>query len=471
MIGRVVVFALAAAAAGAGCKKESKREVGLAARDGGPPVVVVESPVEGGPLGPLEREAEPNDERDRAKPVPVPGGVEGGLDRADDIDFYRIEAGPARIAAVRLRGPTAEEGGADLVLELYDADGKSLARSDRGPAGTLEALPNIPLAQGAAYYASVSQFVKKSKKKKAATADAGPATGPSYQLTFEPLRPGADEEQEPNEDAKEARPMLLAEEKTGFLGWGKDVDLWRLDVTGFKGGYVLDLAIDGVEGIALAADILAADGRVLVARKGQKDRSLLVRGLLPEMGAQAYTARVSGSRSNPEQAYRIRSSSRSLVNTDEAEPNDDAERAVAAGPLGDGVTGERRGFLDGGDTDVYKFEAGREAVGFTVAVEPPAGVDAVLRVLGPSGAEIASADNGKAGTREEIAGLTVARGEARFVVVTGTAQGDEPDGYLLRWNAAVNLPPSGSPGAPPAAPGAPPPPPTDEPPVDDPYGE
>ncbi len=160
-------------------------------------------------------------------------------------------------------------------------------------------------------------------------------------------------------------------------------------MTGFKGGYVLDLAVDGVEGVALAVNILAADGRVLVARKGQKDRSLLVRGLLPEMGAQFYTARVSGSRSNPEQAYRIRSTSRSLVDTDEAEPNDDAERAVAAGPLGDGVTGERRGFLDGGDTDVYKFEAGREAVGFTVAVEPPAGTDAVLRVLGPSGAEIA----------------------------------------------------------------------------------
>jgi hypothetical protein len=466
VIGRVVVFALAAAAAGAGCKKESKREVGLAARDGGPPVVVVESPVEGGPVGPLEREAEPNDQRDRAKAVPVPGGVEGSLDRTDDIDFYRIEAGPARIAAVRLRGPTAEEGGADLVLELYDGDGKSLARSDRGPAGTLEALPNFPLAQGAAYYASVSQFVKKGKrkKKKAATADAGPAAGPSYQLTIEPLRPGTDEEQEPNEEAVQARPILLAEEKTGFLGWGKDVDQWKLDVTGFKGGYVLDLSVDGVEGIALAVDVLAADGRVLVARKGQKDRSLLVRGLLPEMGAQVYTARVSGSRSNPEQAYRIRSSSRSLVDTDEAEPNDDAEHAVAAGPLGDGVTGERRGFLDGGDTDVYRFEAGREAVGFTVAVEPPAGADVVLRVLGPSGAEIASADNGKAGQREEIAGLSVGRGETRFVVVTGTAQGDEPDGYLLRWNAAVDLPPSG-PGQPPAAP------PDDPPPIDDPYGE
>ncbi len=226
MIGRVVVFALAAAAACAGCKKESKREVGLAARDGGPPVVVVESPVEGGAVGPLQREAEPNDERDRAAAVPVPGGVEGGLDRPDDIDFYRIEAGPARIAAVRLRGPTAEEGGADLVLELYDGDGKPVARSDRGPAGTLEALPDIPLAQGAAYYASVSQFVKKGKKKKkAAPADAGPAAGPSYQLTIEPVRPGADEEQEPNEDAEAGAPDApgRGEDRLPRLGQGRQI--------------------------------------------------------------------------------------------------------------------------------------------------------------------------------------------------------------------------------------------------------
>jgi len=490
----VLLAALAAAASGVGgvgCKHERKRGSGLAARDGGPPVVVVDQPTEGGTVGPLQRETEPNDQRDQAAAVPMPGGVAGTLGRPDDIDFYRIEAGAARQVAVRLRGPAADDGGGDLVLELYDGDGKSLARSDRGPAGALEGLPDAPLAQGAAYYVSVSQFVKKAgKKKKKAAADAGPeGGGPSYQLTIEPIAPGADDELEPNDDPAHAREILLSEEKSGFLGWGKDVDVWKLSLTGFSGGYALDLSVGAVEGLELTVDVLAPDGRVLVSRKGQKDRALLVRGLLPQLGAPFYLARVSGSRSNPEQAYRIRPTSRSLTDTDEAEPDDDVEHAIAAGPLGDGATGERRGFLDGGDTDMYKFDAGREALGFTVAVEPPAGTDVVLRVLGQTGAEIAAADNGKAGQREEIAGLAIGGGQARYVVVTGTGPGDEPDGYILRWSAAVNMPGTPPPGLPPGAPpgaapgaqaprpppGPPPgaqqqPPPDDEPPpVDDPY--
>jgi hypothetical protein len=468
----VVVLALVAAS---GCKGDSKKKLGLATRDGGPPVIVVDEPVEGGAIGPLQREVEPNDERDRAAVVPVPGGVEGKFERPDDIDFYRIEAGAERRVAVRLKGAAADEGGVDLVLEFYDGDGKPLARSDRGPAGALEGLPNFALAKGAAYHASVSQFVKKGKKKK--KAEKAEASVAGYQLTFEAIAPGADDEVEPNQEPAQARQLLLDEEKVGFLGWADDVDLWKLSLAGFSGGYGLDLAVDGIEGVGLEVTIAAPDGRVLVERKGLRDRGLSIRGLLPQSGAQFYLARISGSRSNPEQSYRIRSRSRALAETDEAEPNDDVERAIPAGPLGDAVTGERRGFLDGGDSDVYRFEAGREALGFTVSVEPPSGADAVLRVLSASGAEIARADNGKASQREEIAGLAFAPGEVRFVVVTGTAQGDEPDPYLLRWSSAVNLP--AAPGQPPAAPGQPPgqpppprqPAPPDEPPIDDPYGE
>jgi hypothetical protein len=465
----VVVLLGLAVGASAGCKGDSKRKLGLATRDGGPPVVVVDEPVEGGAIGPLQRETEPNDERDRAAAVPVPGGVEGSFERPDDIDFYRIEAGAERRVAVRLAA--ADEGGVDLVLELYDGDGKLLVRSDRGPAGALEGLPNYALARGAAYHVSVSQFVKKGKGKKK-KADKAAAAGPAgYQLTFEVITPGADDEVEPNQDPASAREVLLDQEKTGFLGWTDDQDVWKLSLAGFSGGYGLDLAIDGIDGVALEANIAAPDGRVLVERKGQRDRGLSIRGLLPQAGAQFYLARISGSRSNPEQGYRIRSRSRALSETDEAEPNDDVERATPAGPL-DAGTGERRGFLDGGDSDVYKFEAGRETLGFTVSVEPASGTDAVLRVLSASGAEIARADNGKASQREEIAALAIAPGEVRFVVVTGTAQGDEPDPYLLRWTAAGSQP--AAPAQPPAAPSQPPPgqpAPSDEPPIEDPYGE
>ena len=460
---RVAACALAVLAGLAACKKGAKREIGLAGRDGGPPVVVVEQAGQGGAIGPLEHEAEPNDQREQAAALHLPGGVEGALGGPDDVDFYRIDAGPARIVSVRLTGPAADQGGADLILELHDADGRSVARSDRGPAGALEGLPNAPLAQGAAYYVSVSQLVKKGGgkgKRRGSAADAGAAPASSYQLTIEAVSPGPDEEVEPNEKPDQARPVLLGEEKSGYLGWSKDLDLWKLSLTGFSGGFALDVAVDAVEGATLAVDILAPDGRVLAARKGQKDRSLLVRGLLPELGAAFYLARVSGSRSNPEQTYRLRPTSRQLAEGDEAEPDDDTEHAIAAGTLGDGATGELRGFLDGGDTDVYKLEAGREALALTVSVEPPASTDAVLRVLGPSGAEVARADGGKAGQREEIAQLVIGRGEVRFVAVSGTALGDETDGYVLRWSSSVDLRAPATPADPAQQP--------DQPPADDP---
>lgn len=454
MRGAGKVAALAALVAVAGCKSERKREIGLAERDGGAPVVVIEQPTEGGGMtGPLAREVEPNDQRDQAAALTLPGGWSGGLARADDIDFYKIEAGPARAIALRLTGPAADEGGVDLVLELFDADGKPVARSDRGPAGTLEGLPNAPLAARAVHYVAVSQLVKKGGKKKKDKKPAAdePAPPAAYQLTAELVRPGAEEEAEPNEKPDSAGQALLSEEKTGYLGWAKDQDLWKLSLAGFGGGFGLDVAVDGLDGVALSVDILTPDGRVLVARKGEKDRALLVRGILPELGAQFYLARISGSRSNPEQTYRLRPTSRSLGDADEAEPNDDIDRAIVAGTLGAGLPppasrpshahapGERRGFLDGGDTDVYKFEAGSEPLFLSVSVEAPASTDIVLRVLGPSGAEVARADGGKAGQREELSALTVERGEVRYVAVTGTALGDEGDGYVLRWSSAANV--------------------------------
>jgi hypothetical protein len=461
------VVLLAIAASAAGCKKDRSRSA--ARRDGGP-VVVIEQPGQVGSVGPLVPEAEPNDERDRAAAVAVPGGVQGTLARADDIDFYRIDAGPARVLSVRLGGAAADQGGADLVLEMFDADGKPVARSDRGPAGALEGLPDAPLAKGAIVYLAVSQVAKKAGRKKPkkpaaagaeAPAEGAAAAGPAYQLTVEPVTPGNEDEREPNDKPDGAGEVLLSEQRAGYLGWSKDQDLWKLNLTGFSGGFGLDIAVDGVEGAALAVDILAPDGRVLLARKGQKDRSLLVRGVLPELGSPFYLARISGSRSNPEVAYRLRPTARALAEGEEAEPDDDPEHAIAAGTLGEGATGERRGYLDGGDTDLYKFEVGRESVGFTVSVEPPGPTDVVLRVLGPSGAEVARADAGRAGQREEIAALPLGRGEVRFVAVSGAALGDEPDPYLLRWNAAVNLAP---------APGTPPPAGEEEPPEEDPYG-
>ena len=473
--GTWIIAALIALGGGCRCGAE-KRELGLArAPNSGDPVVVVDRPVEGGGgggtsvySGPMTPEAEPNDVRDKAGALSLPGGIEGALASATDIDFYKLEAGAARVVNVRLTGPAADGGGTDLVLTLYDGDGKPIAQSDRGPAGTLEALPNFGLAQGAAHFVSVSSFAKKEKKKKKAKeaavpteASGGekPAPPGSYRLTAEAFRPAAGDEAEPNDDPAGAREVLLDEEMTGWAGWGKDRDHWRLSLAGFRGGYVMDVGIEGVEGVGLIAELIGEGGKPIASRKSDKGRGLRVRGLLPAAGAKHWLLRLSGSRSNPEVPYKLKTSARELADGDEAEPNDDAERAITIGPLGDGQEGERRGYLDGGDVDVYRLEGVREPLSLTLSVVPPAGVDVSLRVL--SGAkEIVKADTGKAGGREEVDVVRLPAGESLVVMIGGTALGDEPDPYVLRWATKADL------GAPAPAPSKPPDDPT---PSEDPY--
>jgi hypothetical protein len=449
----IIAVAVALSGCRCGCSGE-KREIGLArSPNSGDPVVVVDRPAEGGGgggsvySGPMTPEAEPNDERDKAGALTLPGGIEGALGTPADIDFFKLDPGAARVVNVRLSGPAAEAGGADLVLTLYGSDGKPIAQSDRGPAGTLEALPNIGLAQGAVHYLSVSSFAKKDRKKagkevaaKPSTAAAGDkaAAGASYQLTAEPVHPAAADEAEPNDDPAGAREVLLDEEMSGYAGWSKDRDVWKLSLAGFRGGYVLDLSIEGVEGVGLIAELLGDDGKPLATRKSDKGRALRVRGLLPAAGAKSWLLRLSGSRSNPEVPYRLKTSARELAEGDEAEPNDDPARAIVVGPLGDGQQGERRGYLDGGDTDVYKFEGVREPLSMTFSLEPPSGVDVSLRVLSGS-KEIVKADTGKAGAREEVDVVRLPAGESLVVMVGGTALGDEPDPYVLRWSSKADL--------------------------------
>ena len=437
--GRALVMAVALGAALAGgCKGKKKRELGLSRARDGAPVVVVDRAVQSGFAGPVAPEVEPNDARDQAGRLELPGGIEGALAGEKDVDIFRLEPGPARAVNVQLTGPGDDEGGVDLVLELHDADGTVIAKSDRGPAGVVEGLPNAALAAGAAHYLSVSRFVKKARKKGKAK-DGAEAPPGSYRLAVDTVEPVSGAEAEPNDTPDGAREVLLADEATGYVGWSKDVDHWILNLAGFSGGYALDVAVDGVEGVALTAEVVATDGRVIATRKGEAGRGVRIRGMLPEVGARQWLARVTGSRSNPQEPYRLRPTARELAEGEEAEPNDDEERAIVVGPLGDGLDGERRGHLDGGDVDFYRFEGGREPLTLNLSVEPPSGVDLVVRVLRPGGQEVRSVDGGKAGVREVLDALTIPGGGAVVIAVGGTALGDEPDPYLLRWSTRADL--------------------------------
>ena len=105
--------------------------------------------------GPNADEIEPNDGDEVATPMSLGGTARGRIDPENDADYYRFTLDQPGVLAVALSGVE----GMDLQLELTDATGTVLAKSDRGGARVKEGLPNAGLTAGR-YTLVVRQFKK-----------------------------------------------------------------------------------------------------------------------------------------------------------------------------------------------------------------------------------------------------------------------------------------------------------------------
>jgi hypothetical protein len=346
----------------------------------------------------------------------------------------------------------------DVIVEVHGKGVGTAAkplRSDRGPAGILEGLPDVPVVAGERYVVVVSRFVKAAKKPKGKKGKKGPpdagvgsaptAPPPTYQLTVAPVEAREDLEREPNEDVAAPRTVLLGDAVEGWIGWTGDVDVWAPSTAGFTATQVLDLGLESVEGVALAAQVLV-DGQDVVQRRGGKGEGVAVRGLVVASG-QRLALRVLGTGSNPELAYRLTARSREVTVEEEREPNDAEEGASTLPLTPDAESGAARGFLDGGDVDLWRVGAGDPTV-LEIRFTPPPGVDGVLRVLAPGGRELARADEGRAGAVERLRDLPLGRGADLVVEVTGKGPADVAEGYSLAWSSYPGAPPPPAPSEP-----------------------
>jgi hypothetical protein len=460
-IALLVTVALAAACGNGGGGAKKARD-----RDGGPAVEMVDGPGAGVEMQAVD-EKEPNGTPAEAGALAVGGAVVGALDGETDVDVYKVTVGHAGLLKAGLDGIDK----VDLMLELRNAAGEVLARSDRGPAKITEGIPNFPVAKGD-YYLAVSEFVKPRKKakpakpkstkgKKAAApappveaAPAGPdpdarqGLSPPYRLSVEIALPvpvkiavNADEP-EPNDDAGGAHEVLLGDTFRGYIGWGGDVDVWKLSLEGFTAEYSLDVDVGGVEGLALTIEILDGSGGSLIKRTGTKGGAVAIRNLVPEVGPSAagaagggyYYAKVTADRSNPSATYSFKTSTRLLEPEEEIEPNDDAASATEMRDATRPYTGVRRGFASAGDVDCYLLEASSEDMVLDITVDPPAAFDAVIEAAIVGGASLAEVDGGKAGQREAVSGLRVPKGKSVLVTLKGKGKGaGEAAPYQLSW--------------------------------------
>jgi hypothetical protein len=146
--------------------------------------------------------------------VPVQGRIGGRLSRGEpDLDYFRVPPGVgARVLSARIQGiPDV-----DLVLELFDAQGTALAKSDAHGNGGGEWLQPVSIGPGEAYLLVRQVWIQD-------TPLVENAPDP-YRLTVHwgPALPGW--EAEPNDFQERANNVELGKSVKGYLGTAGDRD-------------------------------------------------------------------------------------------------------------------------------------------------------------------------------------------------------------------------------------------------------
>ncbi len=416
-------------------------------RDAGARTAITRDP---GALGRTD-EKEPNNDAAAATALPPGSVAKGMLDGETDVDVYRV----AIPADGQLRVSLSGIDGVDLAMELRDGAGTVLAKSDRGPALTIEGFPNYGVRHGD-YLLYVKEFVKPRKKPKPvkpkkgqpappdAGADPNARLGPSnvYELTVEVVPPVDLQEIEPDEDAGTAVEVMLGDSVTGWIGWSGDVDVWKIPLEGMAPQYALDLELDGVDGVALSVQLEDAGGAAVLTRKGTKGGGVSIHGFVPAIGAGAapyHLVRIAGDRSNPEQPYVLHITTRLLDDDEEAEPNDTAANATPLRADATVTSGAMRAGYALGDVDRFVLEPLAAPGLLDLGVEPPTGV-AVQLELAAGDAPLATATAAKIGERVRLTGVSVPAGAPLVVTVKASkpakTDGGEARPYRLTWSLA-----------------------------------
>lgn len=443
-----VPIALVAALALAACKGKGERVV--RGKDAAGPVAVVDRTA--GPEVSLTPEVEPNDDPAHAGALAPGGGAQGTLAGDADRDVYKLRVDQPAMIALALDAIDA-----DLILEVATADGTLLARSDRGPARTAEGMPNLGLGRGD-YLVTVRAFVKAARKPKPPRTkprkgeppppDAAPPPvieSAAYHLTAAVVATADATEREPDDDTGAASEVFLGDSVHGWVGWGGDVDLWKLSLEGLGQRNALDLDVSGAPGVALTVELLDGAGHTLLSRRGAKGAAVAigrVQAAIADGQPPYHYVKIAGDRSNPTEGYTLTVTGRVLDLDEEAEPNDQPERATALTADATATSGTMRAAYAPGDVDWFTLAAATEDTLLDLTVEAPPDVDLAITARTDTGV-LGSADAGKAGVRERLS-VTVPAGAPVRVQISARADKrapTEPRDYQVRWSLSPAAPP------------------------------
>lgn len=365
----VVMIAIALSFACSGCSsRKRQKRTGDAA-----PVELIPTPTPGSGKtgrGPTSEEQEPNEGEDVATPLALGASVVGKISPESDVDHYRIDVTAA--GALALDVPGIE--GTDIVLELLDAQGTVLAKSDRGPAKTREGIPNFGVSPGR-YTAVVKAKLDKKKKSKKKPAKPEPEVPPkAYEITAQVAPFAAGSEREPDEDRGTAADLIVGESVTGYVGWSNDADVWKLSIEALSAKNVLELEVEGVAGIALTVELSDGIGHPVLVRKAPRGVGVIARRIVPAVPAGSppyHYVTIKADRSNPEATYRLTAKEVPAITDSEVEPNDTLEKPYA-------IPADRTrvdAAWSAGDIDVFAIAPDPAARTLEISIDTPAEAD------------------------------------------------------------------------------------------------
>lgn len=419
------------ALAGGGCGKKAARRTGDAAA-----VEVVTMPAlpDGGHGGPPSDEIEPNDGEDVATVLALGGAVHGKIDPDSDVDYYRIDVIQAGALSVMVDGHE----GLDVELQIQDAGGTVIAKSDRGGVRIREGVPNLGVTPGR--YFAVVQAKKPpprpAPRKKPARKPPEPAkpVGGPYEITAAMVAATPGAEHEPDDDRGQSNDLIAGDTATGYVGWTGDVDVWKVSVEALSARNALDIELTPVEGIALSLEISDGVGKPLLTHKGARGAALVVRGFVPVVPQGAppfHYLMVKADRSNPETAYQLRAVAKVIEPDAEVEPNDTPDTAMA-------VPADRKAVharWSSGDVDCFAISPEDTARTLEVSIDTPndldLGIDAVV-----DGQLAAKVDHPGKGAAEKLAAQVPAGSRAVFCVRGADLPGDSAYDLMISEGAA-----------------------------------
>jgi len=425
---RAVLVALASAgAASAGCSKKAVRKrTGDAAA-----VEVVATPVaaDGGARGTVSEEVEPNDRDEVATVLALGATVHGKIDPDSDVDRFRIDVTAAGALSVMVSPPDT----LDAMLEIEDASGNVVARSDRGGARVREGVPNLGVTPGRYIAVVQAKQARKKPPKKGAPEPARPSGGP-YEITASMVTPAAGAEHEPDDDRGQANDLIVGDTGTGYVGWTGDADVWQVSVEALSAKNALDVELSAVEGVALSVEISDGVGQPIVTRKGPRGAPLVVRGFVPAVPQGAppfHYLTVKGDRSNPETAYQLRVAAKVIPPDAEVEPNDTPETAMP-------FPADRKSLhahWSAGDVDCFAVPPEDAARTLDVSIDTPNDLDLAIDLL-VDGKLVAKVDHPGKGAAERLTAPVPAGAHAVIRVHGADAAGEGAYELVINEGAA-----------------------------------